>query len=100
MFVNSPLLLRRPSYSEEHVALNRRLKELQRRHAEFRRLLLGNQMTSTPGPTLLTSAHGPVLIPGSEETFLSLQVGRTSNFLYLRLFRHKSLKYTDRKSVV
>ncbi|KAM9407160.1 centrosomal protein of 83 kDa isoform 1-T1 [Salvelinus alpinus] len=61
---------KRPSYTEEHALLNRRLKELQRRHSEFRRLLLGNQVTSATGPALMTSTTGtglgPVLVPGSE----------------------------------
>ncbi|XP_045555771.1 centrosomal protein of 83 kDa isoform X1 [Salmo salar] len=63
---------KRPSYTEEHALLNRRLKELQRRHSEFRRLLLGNQVTSATGPALITSTPGPglgpisILVPGSE----------------------------------
>ncbi|XP_029598481.1 centrosomal protein of 83 kDa [Salmo trutta] len=63
---------KRPSYIEEHALLNRRLKELQRRHSEFRRLLLGNQVTSATGPALITSTPGPglgpisILVPGSE----------------------------------
>ncbi|XP_067284253.1 centrosomal protein of 83 kDa isoform X1 [Pseudorasbora parva] len=38
---------KKSSYSEEHTQLSKRLKELQRRHNEFRRLLLGNQITSS-----------------------------------------------------
>uniref|UniRef100_A0A673XXL0 Centrosomal protein 83 n=1 Tax=Salmo trutta TaxID=8032 RepID=A0A673XXL0_SALTR len=56
-------LPRRPSYTEEHALLNRRLKELQRRHSEFRRLLLGNQVTSataSPGAHCLPSRTSPV----------------------------------------
>uniref|UniRef100_A0AAY4EQ19 Centrosomal protein of 83 kDa n=1 Tax=Denticeps clupeoides TaxID=299321 RepID=A0AAY4EQ19_9TELE len=56
----------RPSYSEEHAQTYRRLKELQRRHSEFRRLLLGYQFTSTPPPP-------SVLIPGSETLIPNLQ---------------------------
>ncbi|XP_065124660.1 centrosomal protein of 83 kDa [Paramisgurnus dabryanus] len=49
---------KKPSYSEEHAQLNKRLKELQKRHNEFRRLLLGNQMTSTPlAPSLFIPAE-------------------------------------------
>uniref|UniRef100_A0AAY4EQ25 Centrosomal protein of 83 kDa n=1 Tax=Denticeps clupeoides TaxID=299321 RepID=A0AAY4EQ25_9TELE len=57
---------KRPSYSEEHAQTYRRLKELQRRHSEFRRLLLGYQFTSTPPPP-------SVLIPGSETLIPNLQ---------------------------
>ncbi|XP_028810066.1 centrosomal protein of 83 kDa isoform X2 [Denticeps clupeoides] len=57
---------KKPSYSEEHAQTYRRLKELQRRHSEFRRLLLGYQFTSTPPPP-------SVLIPGSETLIPNLQ---------------------------
>ncbi|XP_067110558.1 centrosomal protein of 83 kDa isoform X2 [Osmerus mordax] len=90
---------KRPSYSEEHAALNCRLKELQRRHGEFRRLLLGNQMTSTPGPTLLTSTHGPVLIPGSEETFLSLQEEQHQRDLCLLRRRLEELECSQQQQL-
>ncbi|XP_078098779.1 centrosomal protein of 83 kDa isoform X2 [Sander vitreus] len=46
---------KRSSFSEEHAQLNRRLKELQRRNNEFRRLLLGGQGPYSAGPPFLTS---------------------------------------------
>uniref|UniRef100_A0A8B9JSD4 Centrosomal protein 83 n=1 Tax=Astyanax mexicanus TaxID=7994 RepID=A0A8B9JSD4_ASTMX len=55
-----------PSLSEEQAQLSKRLKEMQRRHSEFRRLLLGNQVISTPVPSSL-------FIPGPESSFLNLQ---------------------------
>uniref|UniRef100_A0A673MCM0 Centrosomal protein of 83 kDa n=1 Tax=Sinocyclocheilus rhinocerous TaxID=307959 RepID=A0A673MCM0_9TELE len=58
--------LQKSSYSEEHAQLSKRLKELQRRHNEFRRLLLGNQMTSS------TPLAQSLLIP-AESIFLNIQ---------------------------
>uniref|UniRef100_A0A1A8CWM2 Coiled-coil domain containing 41 n=2 Tax=Nothobranchius kadleci TaxID=1051664 RepID=A0A1A8CWM2_NOTKA len=49
-------------FSEEQAQLHRRLKELQRRHNEFRRLLLGGQGPLGGGPTGLN----PLLPHGSE----------------------------------
>lgn len=67
---------RRPAYSEEQAYLNRRLKELQRRHIEFRRLLLGNQVPSATGPTFLTPSPAPLLIPGSEGHLPNIHVSK------------------------
>uniref|UniRef100_A0A8C5BPB1 Centrosomal protein of 83 kDa n=1 Tax=Gadus morhua TaxID=8049 RepID=A0A8C5BPB1_GADMO len=50
---------RRPSHSEEQTNLNRRLKELQRRHSEFRHLLLGHQC-------LLNALDVPGCLPQEE----------------------------------
>ncbi|XP_061523943.1 centrosomal protein of 83 kDa-like isoform X2 [Phycodurus eques] len=41
--------------------LRRKLRELQRRHGEFRRLLLGDQGAFGFGPALLTPARNPIL---------------------------------------
>ncbi|ROI15512.1 Centrosomal protein of 83 kDa [Anabarilius grahami] len=57
---------KKSSYSEEHAQLSKRLKELQRRHNEFRRLLLGNQMTSS------TPLAQSLLIP-AESIFSNIQ---------------------------
>ncbi|XP_035531951.1 centrosomal protein of 83 kDa isoform X2 [Morone saxatilis] len=57
---------KRSSFSEEQAQLNRRLKELQRRHNEFRRLLLGGQGPYSAGPAFLTSSPTPFLLLGSE----------------------------------
>uniref|UniRef100_A0A674AT86 Centrosomal protein 83 n=1 Tax=Salmo trutta TaxID=8032 RepID=A0A674AT86_SALTR len=74
---NQYVFLRRPSYIEEHALLNRRLKELQRRHSEFRRLLLGNQVTSATG-------LGPIsiLVPGSEGPSLHVSTLNLGTFSY------------------
>nr|XP_057933723.1 centrosomal protein of 83 kDa isoform X2 [Doryrhamphus excisus] len=53
---------KRPLHSEEHAQLRRRLRELQRRHDEFRRLLLGDHGSFSFGPALLTSTQDPFVI--------------------------------------
>ncbi|XP_077957689.1 centrosomal protein of 83 kDa isoform X2 [Gasterosteus aculeatus] len=57
---------KRPLLSEEQAPVNRRLKELQRRHNEFRRLLLGGQGPYSAGPAFLTSSPAPFVFLGSE----------------------------------
>ncbi|XP_061570694.1 centrosomal protein of 83 kDa [Cololabis saira] len=52
---------KRPAFSEEQAQVRRRLKEMQRRHSEFRRLLLG-----VHGPGLLTPSPNPFPLFGSE----------------------------------
>lgn len=59
--------LRNPSFVEEHAQLSRRLAELQRRHKEFRQLLLGNHMPSRSLPHSL-------LVAGPECSFINVQV--------------------------
>lgn len=67
-------LSRRSSFSEEQAQLSRRLKELQRRHNEFRRLLLGGQGPYSAGPAFLTSSHTPFLLLGSEGLLSNIPV--------------------------
>ncbi|XP_029317966.1 centrosomal protein of 83 kDa isoform X2 [Cottoperca gobio] len=57
---------KRSSFSEEQAQLKRRIKELQRRHDEFRRLLLGDQGPYNAGPAFLASTPTPFLLFGSE----------------------------------
>ncbi|XP_062860138.1 centrosomal protein of 83 kDa isoform X2 [Trichomycterus rosablanca] len=64
--IETQLAKKNPPFAEEHAQLSRRLKELQKRHSEFRQLLLGNHMASTPLPSSL-------LLPGSECSFSNLQ---------------------------
>uniref|UniRef100_A0A8C2B3R8 Centrosomal protein 83 n=1 Tax=Cyprinus carpio TaxID=7962 RepID=A0A8C2B3R8_CYPCA len=64
--IEASTVRKKSSYSEEHAQLSKRLKELQRRHNEFRRLLLGNQMTSS------TPLAQSLLIP-AESIFLNIQ---------------------------
>uniref|UniRef100_A0A8C9SZJ3 Centrosomal protein 83 n=1 Tax=Scleropages formosus TaxID=113540 RepID=A0A8C9SZJ3_SCLFO len=53
----------RPITPEEHANLHRRLKELQRRHSEFRRLLLGSSLV--PGfPAATPLAGAELSFPG------------------------------------
>uniref|UniRef100_A0AAX7UR71 Centrosomal protein 83 n=1 Tax=Astatotilapia calliptera TaxID=8154 RepID=A0AAX7UR71_ASTCA len=56
-------------FSQEQAQVNKRLKELQRRHNEFRRLLLGGQGPFSAGPAFLTSSQAPFVFLGSEGQF-------------------------------
>lgn len=57
-----PSICRRPLHSEEHAQQRRRMRELQRRHDEFRRLLLGDHSAFGLGPAILTSTQNPFVI--------------------------------------
>uniref|UniRef100_A0A3P8NQS1 Centrosomal protein 83 n=1 Tax=Astatotilapia calliptera TaxID=8154 RepID=A0A3P8NQS1_ASTCA len=63
------LVCRRLLFSQEQAQVNKRLKELQRRHNEFRRLLLGGQGPFSAGPAFLTSSQAPFVFLGSEGQF-------------------------------
>lgn len=63
------LVSRRSLFSQEQAQVNKRLKELQRRHNEFRRLLLGGQGPFSAGPAFLTSSQAPFVFLGSEGQF-------------------------------
>ncbi|XP_076010525.1 centrosomal protein of 83 kDa-like [Genypterus blacodes] len=63
---------KRTSSSEEQAQLIRRLKDLQRRHKEFRHLLLGGQGPLDIGTTFLTSSPTAMLIPGYEGVVASV----------------------------
>ncbi|XP_062238534.1 centrosomal protein of 83 kDa [Platichthys flesus] len=54
------------SFSVEQAQLGKRLKELQRRHNEFRHLLLGSGVSFSGGPAVVTSTPNPFLLLGSE----------------------------------
>lgn len=56
---------------EEHIRLQKRLKDLQRRHNEFRRLILFPAIPTVNPVSLLSST----LIPGPEASFSLLQAG-------------------------
>lgn len=63
------LVCRRLLFSQEQAQVNKRLKELQRRHNEFRHLLLGGQGPFSAGPAFLTSSQAPFVFLGSEGQF-------------------------------
>ncbi|CAB1451873.1 unnamed protein product [Pleuronectes platessa] len=54
------------SFSVEQAQLGKRLKELQRRHNEFRHLLLGSGVSFSGGPAVVTSSPNPFPLLGSE----------------------------------
>ncbi|KAI5614934.1 centrosomal protein of 83 kDa isoform X2 [Silurus asotus] len=64
--IESSVAKKNPSFAEEHAQLCRRLTELQRRHKEFRQLLMGNHTLSMTVPNAL-------FITGPEGTFKNPQ---------------------------
>ncbi|KAJ6656375.1 hypothetical protein lerEdw1_003878 [Lerista edwardsae] len=80
---------------EEHIRLQKRLKDLQRRHNEFRRLILfPNVPTLSPG-NLLSST----LIPGPEASFPHLQEEQHQRELSLLRKRLEELETTQKKQL-
>ncbi|XP_047675619.1 centrosomal protein of 83 kDa isoform X3 [Tachysurus fulvidraco] len=69
--IECSLSKKNPSFAEEHAQLIRRLTELQRRHKEFRQLLLGDHMPSISHPHSVLNA-GPEcsFITQQEEQYL------------------------------
>ncbi|GAA6086838.1 centrosomal protein of 83 kDa isoform X2 [Tachysurus ichikawai] len=69
--IECSLSKKNPSFAEEHAQLIRRLTELQRRHKEFRQLLLGDHMSSMSHPHSVLNA-GPecCFINQQEEQYL------------------------------
>lgn len=75
---------KRSLFSQEQAQVNKRLKELQRRHNEFRRLLLGGQGPFSAGPAFLTSSQAPFVLLGSEGQFGNNPEDHGSEFSLLR----------------
>ncbi|KAF5901670.1 centrosomal protein of 83 kDa isoform X1, partial [Clarias magur] len=64
--IESSVAKKNPSFAKEHAQLSRHLTELQRKHKEFRQLLLGNHLPSVSLPHSLLTA-------GPECSFINLQ---------------------------
>ncbi|MBN3302461.1 CEP83 protein, partial [Amia calva] len=71
--IENSTLNKKPAYAADQAQLHRRMKELQRRHNEFRRLLLGPTATAA-GMTHSAAFLSSTLVPGAEMTFPNLQV--------------------------
>ncbi|XP_031456315.1 centrosomal protein of 83 kDa [Phasianus colchicus] len=81
---------------EEHTRLQRRLKDLQRRHNEFRSLILNPGIPSL-NPVSVTSV--PVPPPGPDVSFLLLQEEQHQRELSLLRKRLEDLETTQRKQL-
>uniref|UniRef100_G1NFS4 Centrosomal protein 83 n=1 Tax=Meleagris gallopavo TaxID=9103 RepID=G1NFS4_MELGA len=81
---------------EEYTRLQRRLKDLQRRHNEFRSLIL-NPGIPTLNPVSVTSASVPP--PGPDVSFLLLQEEQHQRELSLLRKRLEDLETTQRKQL-
>ncbi|XP_062990756.1 centrosomal protein of 83 kDa [Elgaria multicarinata webbii] len=80
---------------EEHIRLQKRLKDLQRRHNEFRRLILFPNIPTLNPVSLLSST----LIPGPEPSFHLLQEEQHQRELSLLRKRLEELETTQRKQL-
>ncbi|XP_030335563.1 centrosomal protein of 83 kDa isoform X1 [Strigops habroptila] len=82
--------------SEEYARLQKRLKDLQRRHNEFRSLILNPSIPPlNPVGTMLSSA----LLPGPEVSFLLFQEEQHQRELSLLRKRLEELETTQRKQL-
>ncbi|XP_042671335.1 centrosomal protein of 83 kDa isoform X3 [Centrocercus urophasianus] len=81
---------------EEHTRLQRRLKDLQRRHNEFRSLILNPGIPSL-NPVSVTSASAPP--PGPDVSFLLLQEEQHQRELSLLRKRLEDLETRQRKQL-
>ncbi|XP_044310874.1 centrosomal protein of 83 kDa isoform X1 [Varanus komodoensis] len=80
---------------EEHIRLQKRLKDLQRRHNEFRRLILFPNIPTLNPVSLLSST----LIAGPEPSFPLLQEEQHQRELSLLRKRLEELETTQRKQL-
>ncbi|NWX11019.1 CEP83 protein, partial [Caloenas nicobarica] len=81
---------------EEHTRLQKRLKDLQRRHNEFRSLILNPNMPSLNPVSIMSSSALP---PGPEMSFALLQEEQHQRELSLLRKRLEELENTQRKQL-
>ncbi|XP_071621203.1 centrosomal protein of 83 kDa isoform X2 [Heliangelus exortis] len=81
---------------EEHARLQKRLKDLQRRHNEFRRLILSPSIPSVNPVNIMSSSALP---PGPEMSFPLLQEEQHQRELSLLRKRLEELETTQRKQL-
>ncbi|XP_077195171.1 centrosomal protein of 83 kDa isoform X2 [Paroedura picta] len=80
---------------EEHIRLQKRLKDLQRRHNEFRQLILFPNISTLNPSNLLSST----VVPGPEASFSHLQEEQHQRELCLLRRRLEELETTQRKQL-
>ncbi|XP_066489502.1 centrosomal protein of 83 kDa isoform X1 [Tiliqua scincoides] len=80
---------------DEHIRLQKRLKDLQRRHNEFRRLILFPNIPALNPGNLLTSTF----VPGPEVSFPHLQEEQHQRELSLLRKRLEELETTQKKQL-
>ncbi|XP_030070463.1 centrosomal protein of 83 kDa [Microcaecilia unicolor] len=92
------ILNRRNIPYEEHTRLQKRLRDLQRRHNEFRSVILGSNLPSSvqlnPGRFLSST-----MIPGSEPSFPLLQEEQHQRDLFFLRKRLEELETSQRKQM-
>ncbi|XP_078091352.1 centrosomal protein of 83 kDa isoform X2 [Mustelus asterias] len=83
---------------ENHVRLQKRLKDLQRRHNEFRRLILGPNF-STTGLCNSTNFLSSTLVQGTEATFVNIQEEQHQRELCLLRKRLEELETNQKQQL-
>ncbi|XP_029457473.1 centrosomal protein of 83 kDa [Rhinatrema bivittatum] len=83
---------------EEHTRLQKRLRDLQRRHNEFRSVILGPNVPSA-GQLNPVSFLSSTLVPGSELSFRHLQEEQHQRDLFLLRKRLEELETTQRRQL-
>ncbi|XP_058842002.1 centrosomal protein of 83 kDa isoform X2 [Acipenser ruthenus] len=86
------------TYTEEHAKLQKRLKDIQRRHNEFRRLILGPHMTAA-GINNSASFLSSTLVPGAQMAISNLQEEQHQSELFLLRKRLEDLETTQQQQL-
>ncbi|MGH0160635.1 UNVERIFIED_CONTAM: hypothetical protein FKN15_039576 [Acipenser sinensis] len=86
------------TYTEEHAKLQKRLKDLQRRHNEFRRLILGPHVTAA-GINNSASFLSSTLVPGAQMAISNLQEEQHQSELFLLHKRLEDLETTQQQQL-
>ncbi|XP_078276165.1 centrosomal protein of 83 kDa [Rhinoraja longicauda] len=83
---------------ENHARVQKRLKDLQRRHNEFRRLILGANLSST-GLGNTVNFLPPTVMQGNEATFGNIQEEQHQNELHLIRKRLEELETNQKQQL-
>ncbi|XP_078409806.1 centrosomal protein of 83 kDa-like isoform X1 [Cetorhinus maximus] len=83
---------------ENHARLQKRLKDLQRRHNEFRRLILGPNFSAT-GLCNTTNFLSSTLVQGTEATFVNIQEEQHQRELCLLRKRLEELETNQKQQL-
>ncbi|XP_041110744.1 centrosomal protein of 83 kDa [Polyodon spathula] len=96
--IEKSTLNKQNTYTEEHAKLQKRLKDIQRRHNEFRRLILGPHMI-TAGINNSASFLSSTLVPGAQMAISNLQEEQHQSELFLLRKRLEDLETTQQQQL-
>ncbi|MGH0160346.1 UNVERIFIED_CONTAM: hypothetical protein FKN15_052769 [Acipenser sinensis] len=86
------------TYTEEHAKLQKRLKDIQRRHNEFHRLIVGPHVTAA-GINNSASFLSSMLAPGAQMAISNLQEAQHQSELFLLCKRLEDLETTQQQQL-